>query len=270
MFDPTEVLGLWSTDPCEGETEDTCRMQGVRVDGEERCVLVSLPSSGLVEDPALVIVFHGSDGNGAQQRQTMNGELEGLALEEAVSGEALVVYPDGRTHSDCDGNTCWDRSVDGPDLRFFDEMVEHFVREWGVDARRVFVVGHSRGGRLVEVLACNRSQTLAGGAMMAVGSGNVSSCDASMPMWIAHGTDDQTIPFSKGVEHAENWAERNFCVSPELDTFPVDSCTPLDGCSTPVEFCPATVDEWGGHAPPAIADTELWRFFSDLSVLSGA
>lgn len=260
-YDESTLAGEWARPPCEGETAETCVVDSVDVNGEPRCFVVSVPPAGASDLPIL-FDWHGSGGSGAAERRTMNGELEGLALEAAIDGRALVVYPDGRPHPDCNGNTCWDRAPDGADVAFFDALLQALPARWPADPSRVFSLGHSRGGRFVEVLACHRAGSHRALASMAAGTGNVTACPGRAPMWLSHGLDDETIPFAQGVEHLRAWADRNGCPSPDPDAFPPDACTPVPGCEVPLTWCPTTVEAWGGHAPPPLADEELWAFLS--------
>ena len=259
-FDEGALLGDGSLPPCEGETAETCQVRSLDVSGASRCYVMNMPAAP-TEGLPLVVVWHGSSSNGETARRALNTEFEGLALEAAIDNEALVVYPDGRTHRDCKRSTCWDRDPEGPDVVFFDALVEQLEADWQIDTTQVFSVGHSRGGRFVEVLGCYRSEQLAGAAMIAAGRRNVDSCPGSLPIWLSHGVDDAWVSFSHGVEHLENWAERNQCDPVDVDAYPHDTCTLIPGCEHAVEWCPTTGGDWEGHAPPTLADEELWRFF---------
>lgn len=258
-FRADELIGVWSVPPCEGETEATCQVRSVEVQGEQRCYLQPVPDFPTDGLP-LLIVWHGSDSNGASYRGTMNTDIAGLELEAAVGEEAVVVYPDGRTHSDCGGTSCWDRDPEGPDVAFFDALIAQAEDELGVDPSAVYSVGHSRGGRFTEVLGCHRAGAHAAIAMLSAGDDNVDSCPGQVPAWLSHGVDDQTIPFDEGVSHVESWAERNGCDPVDAHALPTDACTALAGCEHAVSWCPTTGAEWDGHAPPQIADEELWAF----------
>lgn len=260
----------WRIEPCVGESDETCRVDTLTVDGRERSYVVSRRhgydcSGGEVP---LVLMWHGSGGNGASFRANMNDDFDALDFEATVGANALVVYPDGLPHWDCWRRTCWDRDPEGYDLAFFDALVPRLAEEFCVDTSRVFSLGHSRGGRFVEVLACHRSEAHRAVASIAAGVGNVEDCPGRVPIWLSHGQDDGTIAFSEGESHREHWAERNGC-DPVIDPggFVVDACAELRGCDEglPVVWCPTTGADWDGHAPPALADEAIWAFFSRIS-----
>lgn len=238
-------------------------MAAISVGGQDRCVTYPVPRADTAGLP-LIVFFHGSGSNGFADHQMMSTTFAGLDLEAAVGDRAVVVYPDGRPHADCGGETCWDRDPDGPDVAFFDAIVDHFEARYGIDRRAVFAMGHSRGGRLTEVLAGHRGDALAGAALIAVGAGNVDSCPQRAPLWITHGVHDREISYAIGVDHLLTWAVRNGCDEPDPDAFPLDACSALSGCEEPTTWCPTTESEWDGHAPPDLADDQVWSFFSAL------
>lgn len=249
----------WRISACEGETAATCRLDRVLVDSQSRTFLVSQPPGGRCPDGPLPIVFawHGSGGNGAQLRSY-------LGLDEVVAGHAVVVYPDGLPRSETGGFTGWNRDPDGDDLHFFDAMLEALGREPCLDRTRVFSVGHSRGGRFVEVLACQRAEAHRALAMIAAGAWNVASCPGRAPLWMAHGRDDSTVGFWQGKLLRGAWADRNGCDEVSFfDGFPTGRCTSLPGCSpeTPVVWCPYEGSPWDGHGVPDFAPAAVWSFF---------
>ena len=255
----------WRITPCEGETDETCRVQSLDVAGRRRSYLVSRRggydcSNGLL--PA-VVWFHGSGGNGASDRAQINDTWPELRIEEEVAGGAVFVYPDGTPHPDCRCRACWDRDPDGADIAFFDALIGQLTQDYCIDPTRVFAVGHSRGGRFVEVLACHRADTVAAAAMIAAGANNVSSCPGALPILIAHGRDDTTIDFSDGEEHRDNWVTRNGC-DPAEPAYAFDTCHDMPGCpaDAPVRWCPTTEPDWSGHAVPDLLHDALWSFVS--------
>jgi polyhydroxybutyrate depolymerase len=161
--------------------------------------------------------------------------------------------------------TCWDRDPVGRDVEFFDALVEFLSNSYCIDPKRVFSVGHSRGGRFVEVLACNRDESHRAVASIAAGVNNVTRCGGNPPIWLSHSVQDEIIDFGDGESHRRAWAERNGCDPPKRDA-PLDTCTKLSGCpvDNPVVWCPTSEEDWKGHAVPGLADEEIWKFFSDM------
>lgn len=129
------------------------------VDGVERTALVETPSKQTGAAP-VVFVFHGHGGSSRNAARTFR-------LHEAWP-EALVVYPQGMPTpgllSDPEGRRAgWQLRRGGQgdrDLAFYDAMLESFRKEPGIDARRVFVTGHSNGGGFTYLLWAERPDTL--------------------------------------------------------------------------------------------------------------
>ena len=97
----------------------------------------------------MVFAFHGYGDTGSGLRSY-------LGVEEVLGGKALFVYPDGQAQFETGGNSGWNREVGGEDVAFFDAMRERLAEDSCLDTDRVFSVGHSRGGRMVETLSCAR------------------------------------------------------------------------------------------------------------------
>ena len=171
----------WRIPACQGESNETCRLDGVIVDEARRTFLLSHPPGSRCPEGPLPVVFawHGSGSNGAKLRSH-------LGLEEAIGGRAVVIYPDGLPRNDTNGFTGWNRDPDGDDLRFFDAMLDALDPEPCIDTTRVFSVGHSRGGRFVEVLACQRAASHRALAWVAPGAGEESNSPGPAPPRIAH------------------------------------------------------------------------------------
>ena len=270
------VLGLglfpgcgedWRIPACEGESPDTCQVREIRVGGLTRSFLVSR-AGGIHCDSGgrpLVLVWHGSGGNGASERRSWNETFADLSWESTLANRALVVYPDGLAHIDCGMRTCWDRDPEGRDIQFFDALVAELAISDCIDPEKVFSVGHSRGGRFVEVLACYRSGSHLALASIAAGKKNVKVCGGHPPIWLSHGIDDEIVDFSGGEFNRKAWAERNGC-DPDPPNAQLDTCAPLKGCppKSPVIWCPTSEADWKGHAVPGLADEEIWKFFSNF------
>lgn len=244
---------------CEPEGPDACRIETVRVRGADRTFVVSQRgaldcSAGPV---AVVLAFHGIGDTGSGLRSY-------LGLEEALNHRALAVYPDGQVQADSWGNSGWAYDAQGADVAFFDAILARLGEDPCLDTARVFSVGHSLGGKMVEALSCHRPGVHRGYGQVAAGLAPGDGCASPGAVWITHGKDDATVPYAEGQRGLARWAARNGCASPEGQTFSLDACSPLAGCpaDAPVVWCPSNVQKWRSHAPPDFAPSELAAFFS--------
>lgn len=242
---------------CLGQSDDDCRVDSMVVGEVTRTFVVSHRGQldcthGRVQ---VVLAWHGEGDSGEGLRRY-------LGLEEALDHGALVVYPDALARPETDGDSGWNLDPKGDDIAFFDALVSQLAADRCLETRRLFSVGHSRGGQFVEVLACFRGERHLAVASIASGTGGVTTCSQRAAVWLTHSENDQIVPFSEGEQHRENWARRNSCNEPW--TFPADKCTELSHClpSWPVVWCPSTVSDVDGHAPPPFAPAAIKRFFA--------
>jgi poly(3-hydroxybutyrate) depolymerase len=248
----------WDGTPqtCGGFQSDTCREETVVVDGVTRSYIVTGDLTARRPEPVpLVIVWHGSGTNGEYVRRR-------FSLPSIGNRSAIIVYPNGLPRPELDGRSGWNRDPLGNDIRFFDDLVDHLADLYAIDRAAVFSVGHSRGGRFVDVLACYRADAHSALAFISAGTGNVSACPGSAPIWITHGRRDGWVGFKNGVDWVRRWAANNGCDPVRPRTFANDECTVLPGCGVEVVWCPHTSDFENGHGPPPFAEEEIERFFA--------
>lgn len=241
---------------CSDGVDDGCRVESFESGGVERTYLVTgdLDAECRRARP-LVLVWHGSGTNGEYLRRRFSlGTIDGAPV--------VIVYPNGLPRPELDGRTGWNRDPDGDDVRLFDEIVPHLAERHCVDAERVFSVGHSRGGRFVDVLGCYRSAAHRALASSSAGTNNVDDCPGQAPMWIAHGKKDGYVSFLEGQDWVLRWASNNGCDLGSFDRYPDDECTELPGCDVPVVWCPHTSTHEVGHGLPPFAAAEIEAFFA--------
>ncbi len=230
----------------------------------------------------LVLVLHGYSASGQGQAAYF-----GL-LADADEHGYLLAYPDGTV--DSSGNRFWNatdaccnfygRSVD--DVAYLGAVIDDVAARYNVDARRVFVVGHSNGGFMAHRLACDLSGRLAAAVSLA---GAVwkqpDKCQPASKVAVlqVHGDADDTILYAgnaaypSALETVALWAQRNGCGGALMPSGPdKDLDTSLAGAETVTEgheeCAPGgAADLWtirgGRHVPalgPAWADA-LWEYF---------
>lgn len=151
----------------------------------------------------LVLVLHGSNGDGLQMRDMLGRRLEPLAARAGF----VVAYPDGfeRHWNDCRGGASYAanrRDVDDPG--FLRQIVAAEQRATQVDPRRVFVVGMSNGGQMALRLALEDATHYA--AVVAIGANlptpqgrDCATGPATLPVALFVGTADPINPFHGGL-----------------------------------------------------------------------
>jgi polyhydroxybutyrate depolymerase len=185
------LLGLLAVSAAGAE--ELQRME-VTVNGTPRTALVHVPARAHGTPTPLVFVFHGHGGSAEQAARSFHLHQ--------LWPEAIVVYPQGLptpgTLTDPAGNRAgWQR---GPgdegdrDLAFFDALLGRLESELRVDARRVYVTGHSNGGAFTYLLWLERPGAIAAVAPSAAAAGFARRL-APMPALILGGRRDPLVKF---------------------------------------------------------------------------
>jgi polyhydroxybutyrate depolymerase len=270
-----------STDPAKtvAPKEQPADTSGLLAD---RPFSVFTPSTYAKGTPTpLVVLLHGYTVTGAIQEAYF--KLEPLAEERGF----LYVHPDGT--KDALGNGFWD-ATDGccdflntpvDDSKYLAALVADVQKNYSVDPKRIYFIGHSNGGFMSFRMACDHADLVAGIVSVAGATfADTSKCAPSEPVAIMsiHGTADATIKYDGGENFGRTypsaattmstWATYNGC-----DTTPVESPTKVDleanvaGAETTVSSFPGcaggsavelrTMD--GAPHTPAITP----QFFSD-------
>lgn len=175
---------------------------------------------------ALVLLLHGYNSSGAVSDGYF--KLSQLAQEQGF----LLATPEGTR--DSGGSSFWNatdaccnrdgRAVD--DVAYLAAVIDDVARHHDVDAKRVFVIGHSNGGFMAHRFACERADRVAGIVAFA-GSGwkQPERCKPSQPVNVlqVHGDADASIRYGGGspvsgaprypsaAESVGGWALRNGC-----------------------------------------------------------
>ncbi|MCW2777262.1 MAG: polyhydroxybutyrate depolymerase [Frankiales bacterium] len=169
-----------------------------------RHYLFTVPRSGSGPRP-VVLVLHG--------RSQPIEDLRATTGIEAVGEQAgfVSVFPSG-VQGVWNAGTCCapaNGSPAMPDVAFLDQVVADLATRTSVDLRRVHVVGFSNGGMMAYRYACQRSDRVAG---VAVVSGSMAAspdyadqgpqrCRPTSPVSVlaVHGGSDTTVPYGGGT-----------------------------------------------------------------------
>ncbi len=237
-----------------GVTEGT-----LTVDGVERSYLLSVPER---YDPAgapvpLVFAYHGLTGTPTSLRSYLRVERE-------AAGAAIFVYPAGvreasRRHPQ--GSTRWDVRAEGRDVAFFDALLARLSGTHCVDARRVFVVGHSAGAVMTNAIGCARGASIRAIAPIA-GMWAGRRCADAPAVLVVHGRADGDVAFHYGEDTRDRWIAAAACGA-EPVAVEGSPCVRYGGCAGrgAVEFC----THEGNHGVPAPMAHEVWRFFASYA-----
>ena len=166
------------------------------IDGLERQAIVysnSKPSPGA--GAPVVFVFHGHGG-------TAQNVARRYRIQE-LWPQAVVVYSQGvpgvKGITDSEGTrNGWQKSpgeVGDRDIKFFDAALERVQKKYKTDPNRVYVLGHSNGGRFVNVLWNSRGDKLAALCSAAGPGGRLIQGAPPKPVFIIAGEKDPLVPF---------------------------------------------------------------------------
>jgi polyhydroxybutyrate depolymerase len=238
-------------------------------------------------DPAkpapLVILLHGYTASGARQEAYLK------FTPESDRRGFLYAYPDGTV--DSRSNRFWNATDACCDLygstvddsTYLSDVIRKIQDMYRVDAKRVYLVGHSNGAFMAFRMACDHADQVT--AIVALNGAtwqDVSKCKPSGPVSVLdiRGTADQTIRYAGGqiLNHAYpsaartdgDWLASDHCAKAGAAAPALDLVTDLPGAETSVKRYTSgctdgsTVETWtvkdGVHIPafgPTFAATVM-------------
>jgi len=207
--------------PAEPELPGQLRSGALQHDGLRRTYSYYLPARRQAS-PALVLVFHGSQGDAAQARAVYAYAFDTLAEQHGF----IVVYPEGheRHFNDCRrAGPYAANTLDIDDVGFVRALVAHFAGTYGVDPAAVFATGLSNGGQMALRLALEAPELVAAVAPVAASMpvpGNLDCTPAGrpVPVLLMNGTADPMNPYNGGTVALYGlWGDRGEVLS-SLDT----------------------------------------------------
>lgn len=251
-------------DGAKGSLVDVSTAQ-VTVNGKSRSYLIAVPKSyAAARSYPLILVIHGDGGDGPSMRQYH-------PLDAETGDAAIVVYPTGTDNG-------WDHDTpfaQNDDQQYIEAIVGAVKSSHNVDGARVFGVGWSSGGFLVNQLACRRATLFkaivshAGGAPYetpgqydAAGYPKCGS-GAGVPALVTHGGSDTTVTPDSGDYSAKTWAHLVGCdPDTRADTTP-SPCKKHTGCPAgkAVTYCQIPGN---GHGIWTQAIAVEWAFLKAL------
>jgi polyhydroxybutyrate depolymerase len=206
-------------------------LQGtISVDGIERSYDIFVPESVAARRrPApAIIALHGALGNSERMRSIM-------AFDERAERDGfIVVYPEGLNGGWNDGRGVSFRRrpsrSEPDDVKFLTRLAQSLERRGLADPERIFVMGVSNGGMMVQRLACETADVFAGFASIIANMpvNVIERCapPGPVPMMMINATEDTLVPYDGGrlgfrrdfgevvstSEMVDFWYQNNGCV----------------------------------------------------------
>ncbi|HVZ75378.1 MAG TPA: hypothetical protein VHJ20_23540 [Polyangia bacterium] len=212
----------------------------------------------------LVFLAHGCDGSIP------------YPMEQATKGDAILVAlrsKDSQNSGMLYGGGCFDTmNPNSPEVPYYDQVLKDVEGLTCVDEARVFLIGHSSGSWLSNLIGCARgSVTLRAQANTTGGlPPGIPACSGPVAAMMMHDTTDTMNPIAGGEMARDRILAINKCGT---DTKPYDwdgdpktpsVCVEYQGClpGFPVVWCPTT---GLGHSPQVPMSTVgTWRFWSQF------
>jgi poly(3-hydroxybutyrate) depolymerase len=154
--------------------------------GKARAYYLFVPDKLTKDHPApLLLLLHGSGRNGA----SLTDKWKDLAKKEGI----ILVAPDAINTQG------WSSPVDGPD--FLHDLITELLSKYPIDARRMYLFGHSAGASFALYMALYESEYFAAaaihaGALTPQDGVIVERAKRKIPIHIAVGTVDRFFPLA--------------------------------------------------------------------------
>ncbi len=226
------------------------RQPDVNIQGTDREWSIYLPNNYDSNRPyPLVVQLHGC-GSG-----TNNVPVERASGDNAIHVRGTAAQSDA----------CWNTSTNGPNLEFFDAMVDGVSALACVDQNRIFASGYSSGSWLVSVLACLRGDRLRAAGTVAGGEAlfGKPTCSGTIAQIFIHDQDDTENPWSGHEPEMNRLIAANGCTPENPVAEDPEPCVRYQGCGdNPIKFCP-TMGQ-GHNRQDNYAPAAFWGFFSEF------
>ena len=211
------------------------------VNGLERTYLLHIPLSfDKTKQMPLVISLHGGGGSGAAMVALTLGGFNTLSEREGF----IVVYPDGIEKHWNDGRElsryrAQRENID--DIGFISALIDHLVKKYNIDKKRIYITGMSNGAMMSYRLACELADKVAAIAPVAglIPKKLSLHCSPSraISVLIINNVNDPMVPWKGGDFHFGNlclgeglsvsdsvsyWVTHNGCSSTPIITHEQD------------------------------------------------
>lgn len=172
------------------------------IDNIERTFVYHVPKK-LTDKPKLIIAYHGSKMKAFIMQIFTGHEFDELA---DINKNAIIVYPQGYKNNwnDCRKQAPFPAKQSNiDDVRFTEQIIAFFRKEYQIDTSNIFAVGYSNGGQMVMKLAMQKPEWFKGFAVISANlpTENNNDCiDTKKPvsLLLMNGTNDPINPYEGG------------------------------------------------------------------------
>lgn len=182
------------------------------VDGAARSYRLHVPRGYRPENPApLLVLLHGHGASGAQIERSTKMSAK------ADTESFIAVYPDGSGSP---------HSWQARDVTFIARLIQALRKQYNIDAKRIYVAGHSNGGTMAYRLGVELDTLLAGiGVSAGLLPAQLAEIPARSPVTLVavHGKSDATVPYDGRSNSlsvplsVSDWAKRDGCNPMPID-----------------------------------------------------
>jgi polyhydroxybutyrate depolymerase len=252
--------------------------QSIIVDGMERKYRVHVPID--YDDSQtypLLIALHMYSGTARTMQWTS------LLNPAADENHFIVVYPEGYKFSWAEGSNEFAADQENiDDVAFISTLIDQLNSDYSITPGRIYAVGFSSGGLMVQRLGCELSGKIQGIATVGATLSNnmLEKCQPENPISVLmiHGTADQGVPYQGNGLYASVhetihlWNNHNHCqaiaeettLSDQFDDDTTVTRTSYTGCIDS-QVALFTI-EGGGHTWPGGSDAaQLWGLNGKIS-----
>jgi polyhydroxybutyrate depolymerase len=177
----------------DAQTDNSLVEKQLVFQGLTRTYYVHTPTSYNGGAVPLVFCLHGGDGSAVNVSQWTH------MSDTADRYGFMVVYPQGIAKQWQDGRTHpGHRYID--DVGFFNALIDQLSKDYAIDQRRIYAIGISNGGFMVQRLACQLSNRIS--AVCSIAASRLENMPYSpagpIPIMFVLGTADPFIPWNGG------------------------------------------------------------------------
>lgn len=178
------------------------KSSSVTIDHLERTFVYHVPKN-LKKAPKLIIAYHGSKMKAFLMQIFTGHEFDQLADKDE---NTIVVYPQGYKNNwnDCRKEAPFPaKQLNVDDVRFTEEIISFFRKEYQVNPANIFAVGYSNGGQMVMKLARQKPEWFKGFAVISANlptetNDDCTDANKQVSLLLMNGTSDPVNPYEGG------------------------------------------------------------------------